>query len=42
MHSVKPDYLVCAVTVHLHLVLFEWHGNTECACVRSYVSVRVI
>ena len=50
MHSVKLDYLVCAVTVHLLLFLFECHGIKEyvralaCvrACVRAYVPVRAI
>ena len=27
MHSVKLCSLVCAITVHLLLVLFEGHGN---------------
>ena len=44
--SVKFGYLVCAVTVHLLLFLFEGHGNKEyvraLACVRVYVPVRVI
>ena len=47
MHSVKLSYLVCAVTVHLLLFLFECHGNKEyvlalaCvhACVRTYLYV---
>ena len=47
MHSVKLDYLVCAVTV---LFLFECNGNKEyvraltcvCVCVHAYVPVRVI
>ena len=46
MHSVKLGYLVCAVTVHLLLFLFECHGDKEyvraLACVRTYVPVRVI
>ena len=46
MHSVKLGYLVCAVTVHLLLFLFECHCNKEyvraVACVRAYVPVRVI
>ena len=29
MHSVKLGYLVCAVTVHLLLILFECHGNKD-------------
>ena len=41
MHSVKLGYLVCAVTVHLLLFLFECHGNKEyvraLACVRACV-----
>ena len=45
VHSVKLGYLVCAVTVHLLLFLFECHGNKEyvrtlaCvrACVRTYL-----
>ena len=41
MHSVKLGYLVCAVAVHLFLLLFECHGNKECvralACVRACV-----
>ena len=40
-HSFKLGYLVCAVTVHLLLFLFECHGNKEyvraLACVRAYV-----
>ena len=47
MHSVKFGYLVCAITVHLLLILFECHGNKEyvrklvcvCACVRKYLYV---
>ena len=27
LHSVKLGSLVCAITVHLLLVLFEGHGN---------------
>ena len=45
MHSIKLGYLVCAVTVHLLLFLFECHGNKEykaLVCVRAYVPVRVI
>ena len=46
MHSVKLGHLVCAVTVHLLLFLFECHGNKEymraLACVRAYVPVRVV
>ena len=46
MHLVKLGYLVCAVTVHLLLFLFECHGNKEyvraLAFVRAYVPVRVI
>ena len=38
MHSVKLGYLVCAVTVHLLLFLFEYHGNEE--YVRALASVR--
>ena len=41
MYSVKLGSLVCAITVHLLLVLFEGHGNKECvralACVRACV-----
>ena len=41
MHSVKLGYLVCAITVHLLLFLFECHGNKEyvraLACVRACV-----
>ena len=33
MHSVKLGYLVCAITVHLLLFLFECHGNKEYMCV---------
>ena len=44
MHSVRFGSLVCAITVHLLLVLFEGHGT--CArlpvCVLAYVPVRVI
>ena len=29
MHSVKLGSLVCAITLHLLLVLFEGHGNKE-------------
>ena len=46
MHSIKLGYLVCAITVHLLLFLFECHGNKEyvrmLACVRACVPVRVI
>ena len=46
MYSVKLGYLVCAITVHLLLFLFEFHGNKEyvraLAWVRAYVPVRVI
>ena len=46
MHSVKLGYLVCAVTVHLFLFLFECHGNKECvralACVRACVRACVL
>ena len=46
MQSVKLGYLVCAVTVHLLLILFEYYGNKEyvraLACVRACVPVRVI
>ena len=46
MHSVKFGYLVCAVTVHLLLFLFECHVNKEymraLAFVCAYVPVRVI
>ena len=41
MHSVKLGYLVCAVTVHLLLFLFECHSNNEnvraLACMRACV-----
>ena len=41
MHSVKLGSLVCAITVHLLLALFEGHGNKEyaraLACVRACV-----
>ena len=47
MHSVKLGSLVCAVTLHLLLVLFEGHViRSTCArlpvCVPAYVPVRVI
>ena len=41
IHSVKLGSLVCAITVHLLLVLFKGHGNSEyvraLACVRACV-----
>ena len=37
MHSVKLGYLVCVITVHLLLFLFEF-GNKE--YVRALASVR--
>ena len=47
MHSDKLGYLVCAITVHLLLILFECDGNKEyvralacvCACVHTYLYV---
>ena len=45
MHSVKLGYLVCAITVHLLLFLFECHGNKEYVrlpvSMCAYVPVRV-
>ena len=38
MHSVKLGSLVCAITVHLLLVLFAGHGNLE--YVRALVRMR--
>ena len=40
MHSVKLGYLVCAVTVHLLLFLFECHGNKEYVSACLSVCVR--
>ena len=41
MHSVKLGSLVCAINVHILLVLFEGHGNKEyvraLACVRACI-----
>ena len=41
MHSVKLGYLVCAVTVHLFLFLFECHGNEEYVCALAFVRACV-